>query len=245
MHVGHRQRYHPTILSHDMEAPSNRSYPSPPDRAGTQTPEDPSDVPSRVLLVLGAQEAALAPPSSGGVPSSASLRASIERVLRHARGPNAHPAPRIIHVRHCGEPGDADAPGTDGWAFTPALAPLGEEYVVDKRAPSAFNGTQLARLVPRSAELIIIGMQTDFCVRATCAAALARGNEVFLIRGAHGTYDRREYASVENSGKIGRLGTRITPAEMVEREVEDELEDKGCVVLELWDVPALFADRDR
>ncbi|EIW83641.1 Isochorismatase hydrolase [Coniophora puteana RWD-64-598 SS2] len=224
---------------------SHTSYPFPPDRAGTQTPEELSEVPERVLLILGAQEAPLGPPTNGGVPASAALRASIERVLRHARAPSADPAPRIIHIRHCGEPGDADAPGADGWAFVPALAPLAEEYVVDKRAPSAFAGTQLARLVPRQAEIIVVGVQTDFCVRATCAAALARGNEVFLIRGAHGTYDRREYACVENSGKIGRLGARVTPAEMVVREVEEELEDKGAVVLEMWDVPALFADRDR
>ena len=76
-------------------------------------------------------------------------------------------------------------------------------------------------------------MQSDFCVRATCTAALARGNEVLLIRGAHATYDRLE---VWNGGTI-------TPASKVEKEIEGELEDAGVIMLDMSDLNDLFADR--
>ena len=64
-------------------------------------------------------------------------------------------------------------------------------------------------------------------------AALQRGNEVLLIRGAHATYDRLE---VWNNGTI-------TPASKVEKEIEQELEDAGVVMLDMSDLNDLFADR--
>lgn len=76
-------------------------------------------------------------------------------------------------------------------------------------------------------------MQSDFCVRATCSAALGRGNEVLLIKDAHATYDRIE---VWNGGSI-------TPAEEIASEIEAELEEAGVILLEMKDVPGIFADR--
>ncbi|TFY56034.1 hypothetical protein EVJ58_g7879 [Rhodofomes roseus] len=83
------------------------------------------------------------------------------------------------------------------------------------------------------AELVVVGLESDFCVRATCSAALARGNDVLLIRGAHATYDRIEYWD----------GGTSTPAEKVQREIEEELEEAGVVLLDMADLPSLFGDR--
>ena len=80
---------------------------------------------------------------------------------------------------------------------------------------------------------MIVGMQSDFCIRATCSAALARGNEVRLVRRAHGTYDRVEY---HNHGVV-------TPASEVEKEIEGELEEAGVVMLEMKDALGMFTGR--
>ena len=76
-----------------------------------------------------------------------------------------------------------------------------------------------------------MGMQSDFCISATCKAALERGNSVILIKGAHATNDRLE------------VNTPITPAATIEKQVEMELEDKGVILLEMSDLDDLFTDR--
>jgi len=114
----------------------------------------------------------------------------------------------IIYVRNNGDQGDPDDPLSPGWLLIfPALP---NEIVIDKRKNNAFAGTSLSEIIPPEAEIIIAGFQTEYFVRATCSAALGRGNEVLLIKGAHNTYDKIEVlhgggitpASRVNSGRI-------------------------------------------
>lgn len=201
--------------------------------------DDSLTTPSRVLLLIGTQLSLLPdstkPPSgevsspSTGIPSSTTISSNIRRILTHAR--SCPQPPLIIHVRNSGAPGEADDPRAPGWAL--AFPPLPNEPVIDKSKNNAFaSGTGLGALVPPTAELVVVGCQSDFCVRATCSAALARGNEVLLIRGAHGTFDRDE---VWNGGTV-------TPARVVQAEIEAELEEAGVVLLEMEDLPKIFAD---
>ncbi len=115
--------------------------------------------PLRVLLLLDVQVAPLADPPAG-VPSSVSIRRNIEQVLNSAR--NAHPPPVIIHVRNTGDAGDADEPKTPGWELL--YAPLPHEHVVDKLKNNAFTGTELGDLIHPHAEIVIIGLLSDFAL---------------------------------------------------------------------------------
>ncbi|KAH7929227.1 Isochorismatase hydrolase [Leucogyrophana mollusca] len=182
----------------------------------------------RVLLLVDAQVGMLADPPNG-VPSAKIVRQNIQRILEQARVVE-HP-PRIIHVRNTGDVGEVDEPNTPGWQL--AFPPLPHEYVIDKLKNNAFAGTHLGDLIAPEAEIIVVGMQSDFCIRATCSAALGRGNEVLLIRGAHATYDRLE---VWNGGGI-------TPANAIEAEIEAELEEAGVALFDMKDLPGLFTDR--
>lgn len=189
---------------------------------GLQTPSH-----HRVLLVLDVQVSMLADPPIG-VPSASTVRPNIAKILSHAR--HASPLPLIVHIRNNGDFGEPDEPKTKGWELI--HKPLPNEHVLDKFKNNAFAGTRLGELIPTDAEMVVIGMQSDFCVRATCSAALGRGNDVLLIRGAHATYDRLE---VWNGGGI-------TPAKDIENEIEEELEEAGVVVLDMKDLPGIFAD---
>lgn len=105
--------------------------------------------------------------------------------------------------------------------------------VIDKRKNNAFAGTTLGEIIPPTAEIVVAGFQTDFSIRATCSAALGRGNEVLLIREAHATYDRIEVLH----------GGGITPAASIELEIEEELEEAGVHLLDMNDLPVIFMDR--
>lgn len=131
----------------------------------------------RVLLVVDAQVNMLKDPPEG-VPSSRTVRQNIFRVLNEAR--SVSPCPLIVHVRNNGDPGDPDEQNAPGWHL--AFDPLPHELVIDKNKNNAFAGTNLGEVVPPEAEVVVVGMQSDFCIRATCNAALARGNEVLMIR---------------------------------------------------------------
>lgn len=182
----------------------------------------------RVLLLLDTQVAMLADPPIG-VPESRSVKDNLTRILAQAR--NAKPPPLIIHVRNNGDAGDLDEPNTDGWQLI--FPPETDEPVIDKLKNNAFAGTRLGELVPPHAEIVVAGFQTDYSIRATCSAALGRGNEVLLIKGAHATYDRIEVLH----------GGGVTPAHQIEADIEAELEEAGVHLLDMKDLPGIFTDR--
>ncbi|SRR6266545_265547 len=189
--------------------------------------------PQRVLLLLDIQQAMLCPPPVG-VPSSKSVYSNLEKILSHARSASdaqSGPPPSIIHVRNNGDAGDPDEPQAAGWELI--FAPFPGEIIIDKRKNNAFAGTSLAEIIPPTAEIVVAGFQTDYSIRATCSAALGRGNEVLLIKGAHATYDRIEVLH----------GGGITPANRIEAEIEAELEEAGVHLLDMRDVVGIFENR--
>ena len=172
----------------------------------------------RVLLLLDVQATMLASPPIG-VPSSSSVRENLAHILTHAR--SATPPPLIVHVRNNGDVGDPDETNTDGWQLI--FPPRPSEIVIDKRKNNAFAGTELGDVVSSTAEIVVAGFQTDYSIRATCSAALGRGNEVLLIKEAHATCDRLEVL----------YGGGVTSADRIEAEIEAELEEAG-VCDEVW-----------
>ncbi|KAF9448487.1 Isochorismatase hydrolase [Macrolepiota fuliginosa MF-IS2] len=183
----------------------------------------------RVLLLLDIQQCVLAPTSKGGIPGAQPVRDNIGEILTAAR--KAERPPLIVHVRNTGDVGDMDEPDTPGWQLI--FPPLPSEIVVDKRKNNAFAGTDLADYIPNNAEITMVGFQTDFSIRATCSAALGRGNEVLLVRGAHKTYPRIEVLH----------GGGVTEAEKVEAEIEAELSEAGAHMLEMEDIGGIFNGR--
>jgi nicotinamidase-related amidase len=172
-----------------------------------------------------------------GVPSASIVHTNISTLLASARSATLTAAasssspPLIIHVRNNGDQGDPDEPFSPGWSLI--FPPQPNEIVIDKRKNNAFAGTSLSEIIPPEAEIIVAGFQTDYSIRATCSAALGRGNEVLLIKGAHATYDRIEVLH----------GGGITPANRIEAEIEAELEEAGVHLLDMKDVEGIFENR--
>ncbi|KAG7090208.1 hypothetical protein E1B28_011811 [Marasmius oreades] len=180
-----------------------------------------------VLLLLDVQKCNLS--DQTGVPNAPNLRDNILQVLKQAR--ESQPPPLIIHVRNIGDVGEPDEYGSEPWGLM--FPALDGEWVIDKRKNNAFAGTNLGEWVRDDAEIVVVGVMSDYSIRATCSAALGRGNEVLLIRDAHGTYDRVEVL----------YGGGVTPAHNIETEIEEELEEAGVHVLEMKDIPGIFTDR--
>lgn len=81
-------------------------------------------------------------------------------------------------------------PGEPGWAIHPAIAPLPGETIVQKTTPDSFYQTTLkVELATKDIEqLVIAGIQTDYCVDTTCRRAASEDYTVTLVSDAHSTW---------------------------------------------------------
>jgi nicotinamidase-related amidase len=97
----------------------------------------------------------------------------------------------VIYVQHSGPEGAIDEPNTPGWEIHPQVAPRAGELVVHKRHPDAFQDTELQRRLDAEGvrELVVAGLQTEYCVDSTCRRAYSLGYEVVLVRDGHTTWD--------------------------------------------------------
>ncbi|HEL1599046.1 TPA: cysteine hydrolase [Streptococcus suis] len=87
----------------------------------------------------------------------------------------------IIYVRQNDE---EFATGSHGWDIHPAVAPLIDEKIVDKRYSSAFKDTNLQAYLDEQGieRLIVMGMSTNFCIDTTIKVAFDLGYTVAVIK---------------------------------------------------------------
>ena len=159
------------------------------------------------LLLIDLQRNMLEPPEQ--VPAAGRLIQLAHGLLERARAAGAS----VVHVRDNGGPGEPCLPGSPGWELY--HRPLDGEAIVDKFGTDAFADTELGELIPAGSTILVAGLASDHCVRATVLSARRLGYDVRLIRGAHGAYDG------EGKG-----------SETIEKEVEQELHEAGVRIVE-------------
>jgi nicotinamidase-related amidase len=81
--------------------------------------------------------------------------------------------------------------GTDGWQLASGIETRSDDVRVRKTTPDSFNRTELHALLQARGvtDLVICGLQSDFCVDTTVRRALSLGYEVALVADAHSTVD--------------------------------------------------------
>ncbi|SHI22647.1 Nicotinamidase-related amidase [Sporobacter termitidis DSM 10068] len=97
----------------------------------------------------------------------------------------------VIHVQHDGGAGDALEHGGKGWEIWSALAPMPGEKIFEKQYNSAFRNTGLhdyLKTLPAK-NIILCGMQTEYCIDASCKVAFEYGYNVTVPRAAATTFD--------------------------------------------------------
>ena len=159
------------------------------------------------LLLIDLQRNMLEPPDQ--VPCAARLIELVDGLLERARAAGAP----VIHVRNNGAEEELDFPGTPGWELY--HAPVEGEAIVDKFGMDAFADTALEELIPAGGKIVLAGLASDYCVRATARSALSLGYEVRLVHAAHGAYEADGIS-----------------AETIEKEIEHELREAGALIVE-------------
>ena len=100
----------------------------------------------------------------------------------------------VVWVQHSDE---GLARGSDDWRIVPELAPGDAEPLVEKNYGDAFEGTNLEAVLSGLGvgRLVVVGAQTDACVRSTLHGAFVRGYDATLVSDAHTTDDRSAYGA--------------------------------------------------
>lgn len=112
---------------------------------------------------------------------------NIIELLRTARANDIE----VIYVRHDDGEGQALTRGTEGFELYEAFAPTPEEKIFDKTVNSAFKGTGLLEYLRKKQEtdVVLAGLQTDYCMDATVKAAFEHGFHVMVPAYANSTVD--------------------------------------------------------
>jgi nicotinamidase-related amidase len=141
--------------------------------------------PNTALLVIDMQNGAVA-----GAVNRDSVIANIQTLVARAREASVP----IVWVQHCDE---HLVRGTDAWQLVSELSPNGAEPLVEKSYGDAFEDTELERVLADLAvgRLLVVGAQTDACVRSTLHGAFVRGYDATLVSDAHTTEDQTAWGA--------------------------------------------------
>lgn len=89
------------------------------------------------------------------------------------------------------------ARGSDDWPIVAELDPGDAEPLVEKNYGDSFEATKLESVLAGLGvgRLVIVGAQTDACIRSTLHGALVRGYDATLVSDAHTTEDHSEWGA--------------------------------------------------
>jgi nicotinamidase-related amidase len=143
------------------------------------------DRPNTALLVIDVQN---------GVVDAAHDRdrvvANIGALVDKARAEDVE----VVWVQHHSE----ELPeGSEQWRYVPELELADEEPVVHKAYGDSFEATELEDLLAARGvgRLMVVGAQSDACIRSTLHGAIARGYDATLVADAHTTEDLTAYGA--------------------------------------------------
>ncbi len=100
----------------------------------------------------------------------------------------------VVWVQHADE---QLARGSDDWRIVPELTPDAAEPLVEKHYGDSFEDTTLEAVLAGLGvgRLVVVGAQTDACVRSTLHGALVRGYDATLVGDAHTTEDQTAWGA--------------------------------------------------
>jgi nicotinamidase-related amidase len=86
---------------------------------------------------------------------------------------------------------------SDGWRIVPELTPGDAEPLVEKNYGDSFEATPLETVLSNFGvgRLVVVGAQTDACIRSTLHGAFVRGYDATLVSDAHTTEDQSAWGA--------------------------------------------------
>lgn len=167
--------------------------------------------PESALLVIDVQRGLFN--KSTPIYQAEQLLANIHTLVRRAHEASAP----VVYVQHSSE--KYLVLGSNDWKLHMRLSPLPDDLRVEKQKGNAFEvmplmGEMEARQVGR---VVVCGLVTQGCVRATALGALQLGYRVVLAGDTHSSYSKDAAKLIEQwNGKLAAAGAEVRPAAEIE-----------------------------
>ncbi len=122
----------------------------------------------------------------------------VKELIKKAR----HNDIEIIFVRHDDGVGNELTKGNDGFEVYDGFQPYDNEIIFDKNVNSSFKNTGLVEYLKQKEEntIIIVGLQTDYCIDATIKAGFEHGFKMIVPENTNSTFDN-QYMTAEQTYK--------------------------------------------
>jgi nicotinamidase-related amidase len=141
--------------------------------------------PNTALLVIDVQNAVV-----GAAHQRDAVVANVASLVEKARRERVP----VVWMQHSD---DDIIRGSDGWRIVPELAPASTEPVIQKNYGDSFEDTNLEEVLAGlgTGRLVVVGAQTDACIRSTLHGAFTRGYDAVLVSDAHTTEDQSAWGA--------------------------------------------------
>jgi len=141
--------------------------------------------PNTALLVVDVQNCVVE-----GTPGRDSVVANVGSLVEKARQEQVP----VVWVQHNDE---NIVRGSEGWRIVPELTPDEAEPLIEKSYGDSFEDTDLETVLSGLGvgRLVVVGAQTDACIRSTLHGAFARGYDATLVSDAHTTEDQTPWGA--------------------------------------------------
>ena len=141
--------------------------------------------PNAALLVIDVQNDVV-----DGTPRRDAVVGNIASLVDRARDERIS----VVWVQHSD---DGLERGSDGWRIVPELVPNDAEPLIEKSYGDSFEDTTLETVLADLGvgRLVVVGAQTDACIRSTLHGGFVRGYDVTLVEDAHTTEDHTAYGA--------------------------------------------------
>jgi nicotinamidase-related amidase len=141
--------------------------------------------PNTALLVVDVQNGVVA-----GAHERDAVVANVGSLVEKARQEQVP----VVWVQHSDE---HLVKGSDDWRIVPELAPGDAEPLTEKNYGDSYEATTLEVILSDLGvgRLVVVGAETDACIRSTIHGAFARGYDASLVSDAHTTADNTEWGA--------------------------------------------------
>ena len=108
----------------------------------------------------------------------------------------------VIYMQHDAGPGSGLSAGDEGFEIADEVRPVPGEKVFVKTINSCFGNADFRAYMEQQEDkrLMIVGLQTNYCIDATVKSAFERGYEVIIPEGTNSTFDN-DYMTGETAVK--------------------------------------------
>jgi nicotinamidase-related amidase len=143
------------------------------------------DRPNTALVVVDVQNDVV-----DGAPRRDAVVANVAALVERARAADVP----VVWVQHAD---DGLPEGSEGWQYVPELVRRADEAIVHKRYGDSFEATDLEDVLAgaRVGRLVVVGAESDACVRSTLHGAFVRGYDTILVEDAHTAGDKTAWGA--------------------------------------------------